>query len=82
MAISLRALCTGRRGVTSDEIQANIFFTVQLQRYSRKSILLIHYKTKYVAKKKASYDFGRLLHAGGHKAKTDATTFYIGIYIF
>ena len=36
------------KGVTSDEIQANVFFTVQ--RNSRKSITLIRYKTKYVTK--------------------------------
>ena len=38
--------------VTSDEIPTNVFFTVQLEfrTVSRKLILLIHYKTKYVAK--------------------------------
>ena len=32
--------------------------------------------------KKASYDLGRLLHAGGYKAKTDAYLLYRYIYIY
>ena len=40
------------RGVTSDEVQTSGFFTAQLQRNSRKSIVLIRYKTKYVTKQK------------------------------